>query len=472
MLEKSAVSKASGAHDNPGNLQTAGGDNTGRTKLSGFDLALLWFGAAVVIDELWAGSQVTPAGLYLGIALIVAGRLTGNLLLGLVAKMGAATGLPTMMLSRAAFGIRGSMFPAVCNIMQLIGWTAYMLIVAAKAVAILLGHDLSAGINFWIILGLGAVTTAWAAGGAKYWKVAHRIAVALLAGLAVVMTWAIFREHSWAQLSAVPAPDGTAPMLTFDFIVAMAVSWVPLAADYGRFATSRRAAFGGTYWGYFAGSTWMYLTGLFGGFAFLAMNPGTPYYELEPNVIVLGALSHLNLVVAGLVLIVVSTITTTFLDIYSTAASSLNLWPKANERAFTVIGGLLGTALACFISMDHYTAFLVLIGIVFLPMFGVVAADWLFIKRGSVVAAEIGAKNGPYWFTGGFNFAAIIAWVAGMAVSIWAGSPWWMHEIFGYEWQPWPTGAAIPSFIVSAGLYLALMRVTKRHAQLEGHCST
>ncbi|MEP0815345.1 MAG: cytosine permease [bacterium] len=429
-------------------------------RLSGLDTFLLWFGAAVVIDEMWSGAQVTPLGIGLGLIVILAAKFTGNLLLALVARMGSEALVPTMVLSRASFGIRGSVFPAVCNILQLIGWTAYMLIVAAKAVGILFGAELTGAQQFWTILALGLLTTAWAAGGSRYWKIANNIAVFMLIALTIVMTYGVFSKFTIDELLRVVPPAGPSPMLTFDFVVAMAVSWVPLAADYGRFASSRRAAFAGTYWGYFTGSAWMYAIGLIAGMAYLKLHPGTAVEALEPNTVVLGALHGMKLISAGILLIALSTITTTFLDVYSTAASSLNIWPKANASLLAVIGGLFGTALAFFVKMDQYTQFLLLIGVVFLPMFAVVAADYFFVKKCRINSAALFDRGGEYWYAGGFNAAAIAAWIIGMAISLWAGAPWWLGAIFGIEtWQAWPIGAAIPSFAASGAIYLLLAKL-------------
>lgn len=438
----------------------AAGGSPHRELLSWLDIAFLWFGAAVVIDELWSGAQVAPAGLIVGLVLIIAGKLTGNLLLSLVSGMGAQTGMPTMILSRASFGVRGSLIPAICNILQLIGWTAYMLVVAVEALNLLFSRPFSPMEGAILKLALGAVTTLWAVGGSRYWKIANRIAVVLLLGLSVVMAATVFFNYSFAELAAVTPPAGNPPMIIFDFIVAMAVSWVPLAADYGRFATSRRAAVHGAYWGYFAGSTWMYVVGLLGGFAYLAANPGAPVSELAPNAVVLGAFKAMHWVFSGIVLVVISTITTTFLDIYSTAASALNIFPKANMAMLTIIGGILGTILAFVLDMHSYVPFLLLIGVVFLPMFAIVAVDFLIVKRRAIDSAELLNADGIYRYSGGFNTAAIISWLVGMAVSIWAEAPFWLTDLFGIKtWMPFILGKTIPSFIVSAVLYVLLMRV-------------
>jgi putative hydroxymethylpyrimidine transporter CytX len=447
-------------------MESAGKGN-GRN-LNSLDMAILWFGAAVVVTELWGGIQVTPAGLGIGVAMIVVGRLLSNLFLGLVSRMGTRTGLPTMLLTRPAFGVKGSIIPAVCNVLQLLGWTAYMLIVAAQSGVYLVGLDEGSEsysrFFFLSILLVGVLTTLWAVLGHRWWKTAQRIAVGLLLLLTVVMTWAVLREHTIGGLLAVPRPEGMSPMLLLDFVVAMGISWVPLAADYGRFATSERASFAGTYWGYFAGSAWMYIVGLIAGLAFLANSPDTPVYALDPNVVVLGTLKPLKMVFAGLLLVLISTITTTFLDIYSAAVSATAIFPKTSEKWFGVAAGVLGTILAFFIDMEQYQGFLLLIGVVFLPMFSIVAVDWLFLRKGRVDVEAVNAGAGTlYWYRGGFNPTAVIAWIAGMGISLWAQDKWWLaeviHQVTGREvtfGAPWAIGSAIPCFILTSLIYLAL----------------
>jgi len=416
--------------------------------MSGLDLALLWFGAAVVIDELWSGAQLAPAGLAGGVLLIVGGRAAGNLLLAAVAAIGARSGLATMALGRTCFGVRGSFVPAACNVLQLLGWTAYMLVVGVNALAQLLGPAFGAAPRwFWILL-LGAITTLWAMGGERYWKPAHRVAVLLLLLLSAVMTWSLLRRVSLAELAAVrPPPGDRSTMQLFDFVLAMAVSWVPLVADYARFCPRPRAAALGTYAGYFAGSCWMYIIGLLGGLAYLAAHPGTPVADLLPDAVVLGALRAFRLVAAGLVLVVLSTVTTTFLDVYSTAVSVLNIRPHWPERQMTLLSGLLGTLLGMTISYQFYFDFLLLIGHVFVPMFAVFLVHHWLVDRLRIDTASIDRRGGPYWFNRGFNPYALGCWTAGFILSLVA------------DRQAWPTGSSLPAFLLTALLYGAMVKL-------------
>lgn len=101
--------------------------------LGGWDFFLLWAGAAVSLAEIWAGGLIVPLGLGLGLWVILLGHLIGNTPFALGGLIGSRWGIPTMVAVRPSFGIRGSYFAAALNVIQLIGWTAVMLIICGAA---------------------------------------------------------------------------------------------------------------------------------------------------------------------------------------------------------------------------------------------------------------------------------------------------------------------------------------------------
>ncbi|GEM_PF-43164 len=459
-----------------------------RRTLSGLDLALLWFGAAIVVDEIWSGAQIVSSGLFMAVLIILVGRFLSNLLLGAVSRMGQEAGQPTMVLTRLSFGNLGSYLPAVANILQLIGWTSYMLIIACRATrelgVFIVPPEVAERITPWLIQGgvesyfdpgvmvlTGLLTTAWAMGGERFWHWAQRIAGALLFVVTLVMTYAILKSVPLGEIAQVRVEADRGLMLNFDFVVAMGISWVPLAADYGRFARSRRASFWGTHLGYFAGSVWMYVVGVLGGLAFALKNPGTPIYEFEPARLVahsleqLGGPHALKIVVVGLTLVLISTLTTTFLDIYSAAVSSLNLWPKLSERWLSFWAGMLGIVLALWFAPSlfaGYFDFLLMINSVFLPIFAVVLTDYLILRRGKLAPLGDAELSRLPRVSG----AAVIAFVVGLLISVWGQSPSWAHTLLGLPaWPEWKTGSAIPSFIITALVYLGLVRLMERRGK-------
>src|SRR4030066_1177538 len=147
--------------------------------LGGWDFFLLWAGAAISLAEIWAGGLIVPLGLGLGLGAILLGHLIGNTPFALGGLIGSRWGIPTMVSVRPSFGIGGSYFSAGLNVIQLIGWTAVMLIVcggAADTISKLYGFS---NPTLWIILS-GGITTLWAVVGHRIWKWLQRISEASL----------------------------------------------------------------------------------------------------------------------------------------------------------------------------------------------------------------------------------------------------------------------------------------------------
>jgi len=147
----------------------------------------------------------------------------------------------------------------------------------------------------------------------------------------------------------------------------------------------------------------------------------------------------LGLGVPALVIVFLSTFTTTFLDVYSTAVSALNVWEKLDEKKGVIIGGALGTALALVFPMEQYENFLLLIGSMFCPLFGVVLTDYFVIRKSY--------KDDSLFEKRSVNWKAITAWVVGAAA----------YQVL----IPVNLGSSIPSMVLSAVIYLILMRLRR-----------
>lgn len=392
--------------------------------LRSFDLFLLWLGASISLAEVWAGGMLAPLGFGLGMLAIILGHLIGNTPFALGGVIGSRYGIPTMVALRPSFGIRGSYFGSILNVIQLIGWTAVMLVVAGDAAfAIYSGIDK----RTWIIL-IGIMTTLWAIGGSKYWKWAGRVGVLALAGVCVVATYSILREG---------IPQGPSSGMEFglalDLVIAMPVSWLPLVSDYSRYSNSVTGAFWGTWLGYMIGSSWMYALGLM---AFLSTG----------STDVISVMVKLGFGGLALLLVLLSTVTTTFLDLYSAAISSLNVNPKLSRVGALLSAGAIGIGIALVFPPEAYESFLLFIGGMFCPIFGVVLFDYFLLRKGKINVEDLyKEKGGIYWYNGGVNWWALISWAIGFA----------LYELIAIK-APW-IGASIPSMIV-AGLVYSLKR--------------
>jgi len=168
--------------------------------LVGIDFLLLWSGAAISLAEILAGGILVPLGLVSGIFVILLGHIIGNTPFALGGIIGSEQGIPSMVSVRPSFGNRGSYLPAFLNVIQLIGWTAVMLIICAKSAEVITQKlfDYS-NFRLWIVLA-GMITTLWAFFGHKTWKWLQRISVTALFFLCLIMTYVVFREYSFGEL--------------------------------------------------------------------------------------------------------------------------------------------------------------------------------------------------------------------------------------------------------------------------------
>lgn len=396
-----------------------------------WDFFLLWAGAAISLSEIWAGGLLASFGLVTGLGIILLGHVVGNTPMALGGLIGSRHGVPAIVSTRGALGIRGSVLPGVLNVVQLVGWTAVMLWIGGQAAAGLAGGDATA--RGWILL-LGALTTLWALAGNRAWKVLQKITVVLLLGLSLAMTGLALRTYGWRDLLVARPAPAMPVMLGLDLVIAMPISWLPLVSDYTRFAAVPGRGIRGTWWGYFFVSSWMYAVGLVAAIATGSSAPETA---------LLGLVGGHGWLVPSVAIVLLSTLTTTFLDIYSNAESAQSLFPRIGTRPLTLLGGAAGTLLALSFDATRYEGFLLFIGSAFCPLFSVVLTDYFFLRRGRYVAEDL-YRRGPYWYRGGVNWRAVLAWAAGFGVYHLCA----MTEFAG--------GASIPSMAAAAGLYLAI----------------
>jgi len=408
--------------------------------LNGMDFLLLWSGAAVSLAEIWAGGLLVPLGITAGILAVLLGHLIGNTPLALGGIIGTKTGLPSMVCIRPSFGVRGSYFATVLNLVQLVGWTGVMLWIGGQAAQAVRPFP-GAGFRGWVLVA-GIVTTLWAVLGHRFWKWVQRIAVTALLLLCCVMTYVLFSQYGWDQLTKISSKGSMPFMVGLDLVIAMPMSWLPLVCDYSRFGKSTPAAFWGTWIGYFLVSSWMYVLGLS---AALATGSATP------ESMVLQLMVGMGLALPAVIIVLFSTFTTTFLDIYSTAVSSLNIWPKLGERRGSILCGILGTALALVFPATAYESFLLFIGSVFCPLFGVVLADYFVLRRGKYFEKDSQGRE-LYWYAAGFNPWAFVSWAGGFG-------------IYHLLQRATSLGSSIPSLVITGVIYLALMALWKPSAE-------
>jgi len=399
--------------------------------LGGLDFFLLWAGVAISLAEIWAGGFLAPMGFWPAVGAILLGHAIGNTFMALAGVLGSDHGVMAMVSVRPAFGKRGSALPAALNVLQLVCWASIMLIIGGRAGAMLGAPfgGLWASSRFWILL-VGLATLAWAlATGGRVWKVLQTAAVFGLLAVVSLLSYETYRAFAGAPL---PAPQGTLPFMRgVDLVVAMPVSWMPLVSDYSRFAKSTPSAFWSTWWGYFVVSSWMYVLGLAA-----TLVTGT----LEPELHVLELMGAAGLAVPALLLVVFSTVTSDFPDIYSASCSALNLSEAVAPKTVMWLSGIASILVALVFPMERYESFLYFIGAMFVPLFGVVLTDYFLVRRRTLDVAALRSDGYPR----GVNVVALAAWAVGFAI-------YEIAEVYG-----WGTGATLPSIGLTGALYYAL----------------
>lgn len=362
-------------------------------------IGLIWFGAAVSIAEISTGTLLAPLGWQRGLAALLLGHAVGGALFFAAAYIGALTGRSSMESVRLSFGKRGSVLFSVANMLQLAGWTAVM-IYAGATVSSALGKVLWDGESFvWWALANGALIVLWLVFGAR--KTGGLKTVSMLLMLLAVL-WLSAEVFSTAGSTAAQVSDGMSFGTAVELSAVMPLSWLPLAADYTRQARRSFAATLTATLAYTLTGCWMYALGLAA-----ALFTG----ETDVAKILLGA----GLGAAGILAVVLSTVTTTFLDAYSAGASANNISARFAETPVAVGVTLIGTVLAVMLPVTEYENFLLLIGSVFAPMAAVLIADFFVLKRREEIES--------------FDFAGLVLWLAGFILYRFLLSSGWESSI-------------------------------------------
>jgi nucleobase:cation symporter-1, NCS1 family len=408
--------------------------------LSLADTTLLWGSLGVSLLVLVAGALLVPAlSLRDAVIAIVLGGVIGSVMLGLAGMIGAQARVPAMVLMRAPLGRSGSYLPTTLNVLQNVGWATFELIVIATAAAALSDEVFGFEARWAWTLVFGALA-AWLAllgpvGVVR--RFLRRFAVWVVLASLVYLTWWAVKDASLGDLWSQPGEGGFSLWEGADLVVALVVSWIPLAADYTRFTRTERAALVGTGLGYFVASIWLF--GL-GAVLLLTRDLSDPA-QIPASVAAAGTAGAL-----ALLAVTVDETDEAFANMYSSAVSIQNLVPRVPQRLMIVLVAAIATVAAIAIDLVRYQDFLLLLGSFFVPLFGVLLADWLLAGR--YTEQDIfGAKP--------FRTGPIVAWLAGFAFYQWlhpVGPSWWVELMDNTH----PPGLGIGATLPSLGLAIAL----------------
>ena len=332
------------------------------TKRTGiFENGLIWFGAAVSLAEILTGTYIAPLGFQKGLAAILVGHLIGCVLLFLSGVIGGSVRKSAMESVKMSFGQKGSLLFAILNVLQLVGWTAIMIYDGAIAA----DGIMHTGRWVWCLV-IGALIILWILVGVTNLGKINTIAMAALFILTLVLCKVIFFDSGMAGAGM---DDGSMSFgAAVELSVAMPLSWLPLISDYTREAEKPVKATAASAIVYGLVSCWMYVIGM-----------GAAIFTGEYDIALIMVKAGLG--IAGLIIVIFSTVTTTFLDAYSAGVSSETIFVGIKGKYAAVLVTIIGIIGAIVYPMDNITDFLYLIGSVFAPMIAVQIADFFFLKR-------------------------------------------------------------------------------------------
>jgi len=380
-----------------------------------FENGLIWFGAAVSLAEILTGTYFAPLGFGKGLAAILLGHIIGCTMLFLAGLIGGRTRKSAMEATKLSFGEKGSILFSLLNILQLVGWTAIMIYDGALAA----NGIRPLGNSVWCIV-IGCLIILWIMIGIRNLGKINTAAMSMLFILTIILSFVIFGKGSPEGM----AGDGMTFGAAVELSVAMPLSWLPLISDYTREAKEPEKATAVSAVTYGVVSCWMYLIGM-----------GAAIFTGESDIaqIVLKA----GIGIVGLLIVVFSTVTTTFLDACSAGISSESVFSKVNGKWIAVVVAAIGTVGSILFPMDNITDFLYLIGSVFAPMIAVQIADFFLLKKNS----------GGY----AFDMQNLVVWAVGFII----------YRLLMHV--DTPLGNTLPDMVITSGIVIVLDKVKSMH---------
>ena len=404
-----------------------------RYRVLGFlDYFVLWADLGVGLLVLLAGTALVPGlGFWEAIAAILVGTLIGNVMLGLAGVVGSDNAIPSMVGLRPSFGRRGSYLPSLINVVQLVGWGAFELVIMAQASARLTQSLFGfSSYPIWAVI-WAIVVVVLALGGplvvVRQWLEKAGIWIVLVTG--AWMALYVFTHANYPALASRPGDGSLSFAQGIDLVVAMPISWLPLIADFNRFASSSRSSFWGTVSGFAVSNVLFYTLGVL-------------LILVLPTSDLIGSIMTVAFGTAGLALLLGDETDNAFADVYSGAISIKNVLPGLPTRLLVASIGGLCLAIALTVDLGSFQSFLYLVGSLFTPLFGVLFADYFVLSRRHYRQEDLYPADGLGRSRGGINPIALLAWACGIAT--------YLAETTYVGWL----GGTLPSLVVSLVVYL------------------
>ncbi len=361
------------------------------------DHAALWLSLGVGLLVMQVGAYLVPSmGTQAAMLAIVLGSAIGSALLAWAAYIGAQRGLSSAGLMTGAFGSGFAKLPIMLNIVQLVGWTAFELVIMRDGIAAMAKQSLGithTALPYVATIVLGGLLV-WLARGSMLTLVRRFVGKFALPLVLLSLAWLTYQFVDMALAKGFAAfwtrpSDGKMSFISaVDLVMAMPISWLPLIADYARYGKSASGAFKGTFAGYTVANVWCYALGVL----VVSVAP-------QGDLVQILLLAQAGLLALGLILI--DELDNAYGDVHSSAVNYHSLYNKLSIKQWGMGMAVFCTVLAMVLDMHKIEPFLLMLSSIFTPLFGVILAR--MCNNGATTGSAI-------------NFSAVAIWVGGVAV--------------------------------------------------------
>lgn len=352
---------------------------------NGWHLASLWFSLGVGLLVMQVGAYLMPAlSTQQALMAIIGGSVVGAGLLAWVGKIGCDTGLSSAALIHHVYGRHFAKLPVLLNIVQLLGWGAFELVVMRES-TVAIGRQaggMQAAYWPWLATLLWGGLLVALMTGSMVRLVRQLISRIALPLVVLSLLWLSWQFVGMAVQQGLPAlwsragAGGMGVMPALDLVVAMPISWLPLVADYARYGRNGRSAMAGTWIGFGIANIWCYALGVL-----VAL--------VLPSTDLVAALLLAQGGLIALSLVLLDEVDNAYGDAYSGAVSAHSLLPRWGVRGWGIAMAVASTALAVVLPMHSLEPFLLILSSIFVPLFGVILGrlSWGGYQPGNAQAA-------------------------------------------------------------------------------------
>ena len=434
-------------------------------KTSTWDMFATWVGANANNGTWFVGGVLAACGFSVAMNVLVLSSALSYVFLSLIGYIGYQTGVSTMAVSRASFGVRGSYLPSLVNLTQFIGWTAVNTFIAAQSVSLLLNvllgwpvwgkpggwKGIVAGIVVMSILHIISI-----ASGSRSVQMIERLGIILVLIFVIWESVVVLKTVPFSHIVEwqVPASAKMATGAAIDYVAAFNLAWVTAGADFTRFTPKKHNATLTPFFGAMVGVIWFAFIGLISTISIAITSGAYNANNSDPSTIA----SRLGLGVVALLVIILTSMTANAVNLLAAGSALSNIFTKIKLKYSLWIVAIVAT-IVTFIPMivgsflDTFTAFLDYVGMVLGPIIAIICTDFYLRCHKKYDVTQLAKKNGSYWYSHGINWSAVATWVIGTVLFL------ILHNVAALKNT---IGATFLVMLISGAIYYVLMLIFNR----------